>query len=345
MRMVAELLSPAYLPKVAVRAFLGGGTALVLTMALMPLYLRLLRRLRVVDHGEKGDSERLDELHAAKRNTPTMGGVIPIVAMVTASLLWVETVSGSIVLVLGTSVTVGLVGAWDDLAKLRRSGHGLWAREKLFLLVAIGLVAGILCLEVAGTPENWILFTLFPFWVSGVLAGTANAVNLTDGLDGLASGCLALAAAGLAVGAAVVGTANFSSYLGLEHVPAGRDVSVLCAALAGASLGFLFYNSHPARVFMGDTGSLGLGAALALAAIVMGQELLLLLLGGVFVVEALSVVLQVFTFKVWRKRIFRIAPLHHHFEFQGWPEVTVTTRFWICGAALSMAFVVFLLWR
>ena len=343
--MFVDLVSVAYLPRVAVRAFLGGGTALVITMLLMPLYLRLLRRLNVVDQGKKGDSEQLDELHAAKRNTPTMGGVVPLLAILLGTVLWVETLSPTILLVMGTSVIVGGIGAWDDLAKLRRSGHGLWPREKLILLVGVGLIAGVLCQNLEGAPENWFFFLLFPLWVSVVLAGTANAVNLTDGLDGLASGCLALAAAGLAVGAAAVGTADFSSFLGLEYVPPGRDISVFCASLAGASLGFLFFNSHPARVFMGDTGALGLGAALALAAVVMGHELLLLLLGGVFVVEALSVLLQVFTFKMWGRRVLKIAPLHHHFEFKGWPEVTVTTRFWICGAALSMAFVVFLLWR
>ncbi len=344
--MITELASAAQLPHMAVRAFLGGGTALVLTLVLMPVHIHLLKRLRVVDQGGKGDSALLDRLHELKCNTPTMGGIVPLIAMGIGTMLWVESVWPWVSLVLGTAVVVGLVGVWDDVAKLRGSGHGLWPREKLVLLLGLGIMAGCVCQSLPGAaPEHWIVFTLFPFWVSGVMAGTANAVNLTDGLDGLASGCLALAAVGLAVGAALAGNGEFASYLGLRHMAPGTDISVLCAALAGASLGFLFFNSHPARVFMGDTGSLGLGTALALSAVVMRLELLLLLLGGVFVIEAASVILQVFSYKIWRKRIFRIAPLHHHFEFKGWPEVVVTTRFWICGAALSLSFVVFLLWR
>ena len=344
--MFSDLAIPPYLPGVAVRAFLAGGTSLLITLVLMPLHLRILERLRLVDCGGKGDSVRLDRLHASKRNTPTMGGVVPLLAMAVGTLLWVESSWEWVFVVLGTSFVVGLIGAWDDVAKLRRSGHGLWPREKLLLILAVGLVAGVFCQRLPGAaPEHWIFFTLFPFWVSGVIAGTANAVNLTDGLDGLASGCLALAAVGLAVGAAVVGNVDFASYLGLEYVAPGKDISVLCAALAGGSLGFLFFNSHPARVFMGDTGALGLGGALALCAVVVRLELLLIVLGGVFVAEALSVILQVCAYKLWKKRIFLIAPLHHHFEFKGWPEVAVTTRFWICGALLSLAFVVFLLWR
>jgi phospho-N-acetylmuramoyl-pentapeptide-transferase len=344
--MFLELASTAYLPRLGQRAFLSGGTALLVTVALMPIYLRILRRLKVVDHGEKGDSTRLDALHRQKRNTPTMGGVVPLVGMLSGTALWVEQWWPSVCMVLGMAVAVGLIGVWDDMAKLRRSGHGLWPREKLLLLLGLGILGGVFCQSLPGTPPgDWLLFTLFPLWVSAVLAGTANAVNLTDGLDGLASGCLALAAAGLAVGAAACGSFDYATYLGIKHVAAGRDISVLCAALAGASVGFLVFNSYPARVFMGDTGSLGLGGALAFAAIIVRQELLLLLLGGVFVAEALSVLMQVFVYKLWRKRVFLIAPLHHHFEFKGWPEVTVTTRFWICGAALCLCFVVFLLWR
>ncbi len=336
--------SMASLPEVAMRAFLGGGTALVVTLVLMPLHLRLLRRLRVVDHGDKGDSFKLDALHARKRNTPTMGGVVPLAATAVGTVVAVDDLRPGVCMVLGAAAALAAVGAWDDCAKLRRSGHGLWPREKMAFLLGIGVAAGALALHLGTPPANMIVCAIFPLWVGIVVAGTANAVNITDGLDGLASGCLALAAAGLAVGAAAFGQTGFSKYLGLAHVAPGSDVSILCASLAGASVGFLFFNAHPARVFMGDTGSLSLGGALAMSAVLIRQELLLLLLGGVFVIEALSVILQVLSYKTRGKRIFLIAPLHHHFEFKGWSEMTVTTRFWMCGAVLSFVFVAFLLW-
>lgn len=342
--MVSEVLSSEFLPRTAVRAFLAGGTALVLTLALMPIHLRVLRRLRVVDRGGKGDSMRLDALHAGKRNTPTMGGLVPLAAIMVAAVLWLEDLGAGVCVVLGAAAALAAVGAWDDVAKLRRSGHGLWAREKMALIAGIGLAAGILCQRVGSVQGSPLTWAVFPLWVAAVVGGTANAVNLTDGLDGLAGGCLALAAVGLAVGAAAFGETGFSTFLGVTHMAPATDISVLCAALAGAAVGFLFFNAHPARVFMGDTGSLSLGGALALCAVLLRQELLLLILGGVFVIEALSVMIQVASYKLWRRRVFLIAPLHHHFEFKGWPEVMVTTRFWMCGAVLSLLFVAVLLW-
>ncbi len=337
-------MSPAPLPDVAIRAFLGGGIALAVTLILMPLHLRVLRALRVVDCGHKGDSLKLDALHARKRNTPTMGGVAPLLGVAAGTLAAVDSIRPGVCMVLGTALALAAVGAWDDVAKLRRSGHGLWPREKMAFLLGIGIVAGALALHVGTPPANMAICVIFPLWVGIVVAGTANAVNLTDGLDGLASGCLALAAAGLSVGAAAFGQTGFSEYLGLAHIAPGSDVSILCAALAGAAVGFLFFNAHPAQVFMGDTGSLSLGGALALSAVLIRQELLLVIVGGVFVVEALSVILQVLSCKTRGKRVFLIAPLHHHFEFKGWSEMTVTTRFWLCGAVLSFVFVAFLLW-
>ncbi|HNR98484.1 MAG TPA: phospho-N-acetylmuramoyl-pentapeptide-transferase [Planctomycetota bacterium] len=338
-------MSAVPLPEVAIRAFLGGGIALAVTLALMPLHLRILRALRVVDSGRKGDSKRLDALHARKRNTPTMGGVAPLLGAAAGTFAAIDAVRPGVCMVLGASIALAAVGAWDDLAKLRRSGHGLWPREKMAFLLGIGIVAGTLALHVGTPPANMVVGMIFPLWVGIVVAGTANAVNLTDGLDGLASGCLALAAAGLSIGAAAFGQTGFSEYLGLAHVAPGSDVSILCAALAGAATGFLFFNAHPAQVFMGDTGSLSLGGALALSAVLIRQELLLLIVGGIFVVEAFSVILQVLSFKTRGKRVLLIAPLHHHFEFKGWPEITVTTRFWLCGAVLSFVFVALLLWR
>ncbi len=325
------------LPQPALRAFGAGATALVLTLLLVPIYLQVLRRLHVVDRGEKGDSERLDQLHASKRSTPTMGGVVPLAAMGAASLLWCKQTFPHVWIVLVGGLAAALVGMWDDVTKLRRSGHGLWPREKLLLLFSIGLGAGLLCTgELPSFKEHWLPFFLIPVWVSFVVTGTANAVNLTDGLDGLASGCLALAAAGLSVGAAVYGSVGGAS----AQAAQGADISVVCAALAGCSVGFLFFNAHPASIFMGDTGSLGLGTVLALSAVIARLEFVLLLLGGVFVAEALSVLLQVLSFRLWRKRIFLIAPLHHHFEFKGWPETVVTLRFWLAGALLTLVFVV-----
>lgn len=338
-------MMPNDLPQLAIRAFGSGGTALVLTLVMMPLYLRLLRRLHVVDKGVKGDSIKLDALHAGKCNTLTMGGLVPLTATAAATCLWVDALRLGVCIVLGTGIFLACVGVWDDLAKLRKSGHGLYPREKLLLVLGAGLLVGVVCQKIALPEEDSLMLLLFPLWVSLVIGGTANAVNLTDGLDGLAGGCLALASAGLAVGAAVCGHDQFSSFLRLDHVAPGADISILCAALSGASVGFLFYNSHPARVFMGDAGSLSLGGTLAISAVLVRQELFLLLLGGIFVLEALSVILQVASFKLWGKRIFLIAPLHHHFEFLGWHEVKVTTRFWLCSAGFSFVFVMLLLWR
>ncbi len=343
--MIVPCIGSVSLPAIAARSFFSGLTALLLTIALMPFCLSVLRRLRVVDKGGKGDSEKLDALHASKCNTLTMGGIVPLVATVAATVLWVDTLRIGVLLALGSGVLLACIGAWDDLAKLRKSGHGLWPREKFLLVSGVGLLSGVLCQQAAVPHESLFLFTIFPLWVSLVVGGTANAVNLTDGLDGLAGGCLALAAAGLAVAAAVCGHSQFSSFLHLEHVAPGVDISILCAALAGAAAGFLVFNAHPAKVFMGDTGALSLGGILAMSAVLVRLEFFLLLLGGVFVIEALSVILQVLSYKLWKKRVFLIAPLHHHFEFKGWTEVTVTTRFWLCGAFLSSLFIGFLLWR
>ncbi len=328
------------------RSAYAAVTALLMALLLGPLVVRWLRRFKI------GQKIREDgpQAHRIKAGTPTMGGVLILLSIAVPTLLFGNLHSRDVRLALLATLWLGAVGFADDYMRVVKGFRkGLLGRYKLIGQVALGLVVGIVLL---GLPEDNVPTTLItvPFlkfryldlgvlfvpFVILVITGSSNAVNLTDGLDGLASGLVAFAGFTFAGLAYVSGHAKFSGYLNIMHLPAAGELTVFCAALVGASLGFLWYNCHPADVFMGDTGSLALGGALGTVAVLLKREFLLVVVGGVFVAEALSVMLQVASFKLTGKRIFRMAPLHHHFELSGWPEARVVTRFYIAAALLSL---------
>jgi phospho-N-acetylmuramoyl-pentapeptide-transferase len=304
-----------------------------------------------------GDSSKLIELQQKKRNTPTMGGAFVLAALVAATLIWGNPFNDFVSL--GLIVVVGLaaLGAVDDLTKLSGKRRGLSEREKLFGQLALGLAIGFsLYWTVRTSPYGtklalpiWPLYLplgwLFVPWVTLVIAGSSNGVNFADGLDGLASGCWVFA--GLAVGVLdyVGGHAGLATHLSVPYVPGCGELTVLIGAAVGATLGFLWFNCYPAEVFMGDTGSLGLGGLLGYAALVPRQELLLAIAGGVFVAETASVLVQRCYFRATGRRMFLCAPLHHHYQFLGWPESKIVVRFWIAAALLSILAVATLKFR
>ncbi len=348
------------LAMVVVRDVLAALTALAVAIVFGERFVRFQQRRRALERTVRGDSAQLDELHRAKSSTPTMGGVIFLVGIVMSTLCWASPGSRAVWMLLGVTVALAALGFVDDQLKLsgRRSG-GVPARLKLASQVALGLCVGLwlfldpltvdaalgsaLVLPVVKTAVP--LGVLSIAFVALVTAGASNAVNLTDGLDGLAIGCAILTGVPLAIAALLCGDATLAGRFAMAHVPEGAEISVFASALVGAGLGFLRFNRHPARIFMGDTGALALGGALGLIAVLTKKELFLLVAGGVFVVETLSVILQVASFKLRGKRIFLIAPLHHHFQFKGLREAEVTRRFWAAGAILALFAVVTLgLW-
>jgi len=325
-------------------------TALLVSLLLGPSLIRWLRQFQIGQEiREEGPSS-----HHVKQGTPTMGGLLIIIAVVLPTLMWADLRNVFMWLAVGATLAFGAIGFADDYVKVtRRQNLGLKARTKLGLqvLVALALGYGLMGLAHLGiftttlsvpflkafTPElGWF----YPLFVVAVLAGAANAVNLTDGLDGLAVGSVLIASATFAILAYAAGNAIVSGYLDIQNVKGSGEVTVFCGAVVGASLGFLWFNSHPAEVFMGDVGSMAMGGALGTTAVLVKQEIMLVLVGGLFVVEALSVILQVGSFKLRGKRIFRMSPLHHHFELAGWSETKVVIRFWIIAlifALLSLA--------
>jgi phospho-N-acetylmuramoyl-pentapeptide-transferase len=259
-----------------------------------------------------------------------------------------------VVIILGATIWLGVLGFADDLSKVRRNGAaGISSKKKFFWQILLGLAIGVLLVTLPQKASYSTKLSV-PFWkeplfnlgvgyvllVIFIVVGSSNAVNLTDGLDGLAIGCSIIAALAYGVISYVSGHKSFAEYLNIQHVPGSGELAVFCAAMLGGGLAFLWYNAYPAEIFMGDTGSLALGGAVGVMAILVKKELLLLIVGGIFVMEAVSVILQVFSFKTRGKRIFRMTPIHHHFELKGWPETKVTTRFWIIAvifALLSLA--------
>ena len=330
------------------RAVMASVTAFVLTLVVAPAVIGWLRRMKVGQRVRKKEEVGgLYDLHRHKEGTPTMGGLLILAAWLGSVLLWADFLNRMVILAVGVTVSLGLIGCIDDWAKLRQKGvRGLSRMKRLFWQSLIALVLGWLLLIDPKYPKLLEIpffkqpmvdlgLWLLPFTVL-VLVGTSNAVNLADGLDGLAIGCSAMIALCLTIIAYVTGHRLFADYLLISYIPQAGELAVFCAALVGASMGFLWYNCQPASVFMGDTGSLALGAAIGVVAILIKKELLLILLGGIFVAEALSVILQVGSFKLTGRRIFRMAPLHHHFQLEGWAESKVTIRFWIIGAILVL---------
>lgn len=328
------------------RSAYAAVTALLISFLFGPLMIEWLRRVKL---GQKVRQEG-PQSHLGKAGTPTMGGLLIVTSIVVPCLLWGNFHSRQLWIALLATVWLGGLGFLDDwLRVVKNFPKGLLGRYKLVGQIAIGAIVGILILmfpepglsptttHVPFLKRTFVDFGwVFVPFVILVITGSSNAVNLTDGLDGLASGLVAIAAVSFAGMCYLSGHARFSDYLNISFLAYSGELTVFCAAVLGASLGFLWYNCHPANVFMGDTGSLALGGALGVVAVLIKREFWLVLVGGVFVAEAVSVMLQVASFKLTGKRIFRMSPLHHHFELLGWAESRVVLRFYIAGVLLAM---------
>jgi phospho-N-acetylmuramoyl-pentapeptide-transferase len=327
------------------RSILSTLTALLVALLVGPAMIRRLNLLKVGqvvrDDGPKS--------HFSKSGTPTMGGALVLVAITLATLLWGDLSNRYVWLVLIVTLGFGAIGWYDDYLKLvQKNSRGLSARRKYFFQTILGLGAACYLYFTATLPvETQLVFPFFkhmllplgPFFILFVylvIVGTSNAVNLTDGLDGLAILPAVMVAGALGIFAYATGNVQFANYLAIPYVPGTGELVVFCGSIVGAGLGFLWFNTYPAQVFMGDVGALSLGAALGMVAVIVRQELVLLLMGGIFVLETVSVILQVASFKLTGKRIFRMAPIHHHFELKGWPEPRVIVRFWIISFVLVL---------
>lgn len=327
------------------RAILGVLTALIISFVIGPYMIRKLGFYQI------GQMVRSDgpQSHLSKAGTPTMGGAMILVAISISTLLWSDLSNRYVWVVLAVTLLFGLVGWVDDYKKLiKRDPRGLIARYKYFWQSLFALGVALYLYNTAQTPAETqlivpffksLVFDLGPLFVVlayFVIVGSSNAVNLTDGLDGLAILPTVMVAGALGIFAYATGHVNFATYLGIPYVAGVGEVVVFCGALVGAGMGFLWFNAYPAQVFMGDVGALALGAALGVVAVLVRQELVLVIMGGVFVMETVSVILQVTSYKLTGRRIFRMAPLHHHFELKGWPEPRVIVRFWIITLILIL---------
>ncbi len=329
------------------RAAMASVTAFLISIIFGPLIIRKLMRLKMGQHIRKEYVENLYELHKHKKGTPTMGGFLILISVITSTVLWARLDNRFIMLCLISLIWLGLVGFIDDYIKIiRERSRGLYASTKLTGQIFIALLIGIyLYLDKTISPTLYLPFfkdiiinlgVFYILFVVLVIVACSNAVNITDGLDGLAIGCVTIIALTYCVISYVTGHVKISDYLNVYHLAGSGEVSIFCAAIAGSGLGFLWFNSHPANVFMGDTGSLALGGAIGMVSILIKKEILLLLVGGIFVIEALSVILQVFSFKISGKRIFLMAPLHHHFQLKGLPESKIIIRFWVVAIILAL---------
>ena len=330
---------------ITMRAILSALTALGLSLWLGPTVIARLAKLK------GGQPIRKDgpQSHFSKAGTPTMGGALILLAILLATLLWADLRNRYVWVLLGVLASFGAIGWLDDWIKIvRRDPNGLKSRHKYALQSLCGLAAAVFLYTSADVPAATTLYlpllknvaiplglgfiALAYFWI----VGFSNAVNLTDGLDGLAIMPTVLVASALGIFAYASGNAVFSQYLQIPAVPGAGEITIFCAAIAGAGLGFLWFNTYPAMVFMGDIGALALGAALGTIAVIVRQEAVLLVMGGIFVIETLSVMIQVASFKLTGRRVFRMAPIHHHFELKGWPEPRVIVRFWIISVMLVL---------
>jgi phospho-N-acetylmuramoyl-pentapeptide-transferase len=327
------------------RGILGVLTALVISFMVGPAMIRQLSKYKI------GQSVRDDgpKSHFSKAGTPTMGGTLILVSIAISTLLWADLHNHYVWVVLLVTLTFGVIGFIDDYKKLvLRNSKGLAAKHKYLWQSVFGIAAALFLYRTASVAAEtqfivpffkqivWNMGWAYPVLAYFVIVGSSNAVNLTDGLDGLAIMPTVLVGGALGIFAYASGNAVFAEYLGIPHIPKAGELVVFCGALVGAGLGFLWFNTYPAMVFMGDVGALALGAALGVLAILVRQEIVLLIMGGVFVMETLSVMLQVLSFKLTGRRIFRMAPIHHHFELKGWPEPRVIVRFWIISVILVL---------
>jgi phospho-N-acetylmuramoyl-pentapeptide-transferase len=362
----AHLLRPYFSPLnvfryITVRTAVASLTALFLSLVLGPWVVRRLREMQIGQYIRTEGPER----HQAKAGTPTMGGVMIVGSIAIPTLLWADLLNPYVLLALGSTLAFGTIGFLDDYNKVvRKRNLGLTASVKFSFQILTCLIVGgaLLWLEQHGAystelsvpffkklhPDlviqslllrpHWWPVAIVPFllFLVLVIVGSSNAVNLTDGLDGLAIGCVLVASAALTVLTYVSSHARFAEYLEIQKIPAVGELTIFCGSLVGASLGFLWYNAPPAEIFMGDVGSLALGGAIGVVAVIIKQEILLLSIGGVFVLEAISVIVQVAWFKLTGKRVFRMAPLHHHFELTGWSESKIIVRFWIVALFFAL---------
>lgn len=378
---------PAVFAYYSTRMMLASITALLISIFLGPYFIKKLYELKIGQPIRMEECPHLGELHAKKKDTPTMGGLLILFSMLISLLLWMDLTHIFTFILLMTTLVLGIVGGWDDYLKLKyKNSKGLSGRKKLLVQFFLsGLLAAYLIyppltnsihvgrwfappvvketvsIKDSGSQPKILslqdyalriylpflkdpLFTL-PYWGAGlailfimfVISGTSNAVNLTDGLDGLATGCLIIVALGLAFIAFVSNNIDIANYLNILYIEGSGEISIYLSAFAGACLGFLWYNAHPAQVFMGDIGSLTLGGIIGVSAVLLKRELLLAIIGGIFVAEALSVIIQVSSFRLRnKKRVFLCSPLHHHFEYKGWNENKVVVRFWIIGLLLAI---------
>jgi phospho-N-acetylmuramoyl-pentapeptide-transferase len=334
------------------RALAAALTSLLLSFALGPSIILLLTRLKLGQPlRQKSEVRELADLHSGKKGTPTMGGLLILVTVAISSLLWCDPANHLVWLALGSMLYLGFIGFADDYEKVaKKNSKGIRGWQKLTAQLLLAIFVALFLRYFANYAGEfsslYIPFLKSPLAVDMgvftalffalVIMGTSNAVNLTDGLDGLAIGCSVSVFVTYAIFCYVAGNVRIATYLLLPPVSGAGDLGVFCAALAGSGLGFLWFNAHPAQVFMGDTGSLSLGGVLGVIAICVHQELALIIAGGVFVLEAGSVLIQVASFKLTGKRVFLMSPLHHHFELKGWNETTVTVRFWIMGLLASL---------
>jgi len=328
------------------RSALAALTAMVISFGLGRFFIRKLRDLQ---WGQEIREEGPDS-HQAKKGTPTMGGILIIIAVIVPTVLWADLQNIFIWIALFATLAYGLLGFYDDYLKIaRKRSLGLTARQKFAAQILVAAAIGT-ALVTLSHQEMFSTRLAFPFFKTFypdlgwlyvgfavlVLVGSSNAVNLSDGLDGLAIGCVMIASATFMILCYVVGHAVVAEYLGIPNVKGAGELTVFCASLVGASLGFLWFNCNPAQIFMGDVGSMALGGAIGTVALLIKQELLLVLVGGLFVIEALSVILQVASFRMTGKRIFKMAPIHHHFEKAGWAEPKVVIRFWIVAIIFAL---------
>jgi phospho-N-acetylmuramoyl-pentapeptide-transferase len=325
------------------RAVLGILSALIISFILTPCVIRKFHEWKI----RSGKREDVPDRHEVKKETPTMGGFVILIATVIPTLLWADLSNYYIWVVIFSLVSFGFIGFMDDVQKLRGvKGKGMTGRTKLVMqLLFAATIGAMIFFKFGFNTQLTIPFfkTLLPdlgvFYIAlciFMIGGTSNAVNLTDGLDGLAIGPVLTVCTTFMIFCYLVGNAIFSQYLQIFFVKGAGELTILCGAMLGAGIGFLWYNAHPAELFMGDTGSLSLGAALATIAVIIKQEFLLVIAGGIFVLETLSVIIQVYSFKLRGKRVFRMAPIHHHFELKGWNEEKIVVRFWIISVILGL---------
>ena len=347
---LSEILAESYtgfnvFQYLTLRAILGVLTALVISFIVGPSLIRKLSS-RQISQQVRNDGP---QSHLSKAGTPTMGGALLLVSIGVSTLLWADLGNRYVWIVLFTTFAFGAIGWVDDYKKIiKKDSDGLSARNKYFFQSVAGFLVALTLYLTATLPAETNLIVPFFKTVSIelgvffillaylVIVGTSNAVNLTDGLDGLAILPSVMVGGALGVFAYVTGNIKFAAYLSIPYIPGVGEVGVFCGALVGAGLGFLWFNTYPAQVFMGDVGALALGAALGVVAVVVRQELVLFIMGGVFVMETVSVIVQVVSYKLTGKRVFRMAPLHHHFELKGWPEPRVIVRFWVVTVILVL---------